>query len=450
MYSNIGQIFSKKQEDRCSIEEVAYDYIKISDESKEATMRKILMIVLTVSLIGSMAFANGGSESETPELRVLLSDDMLEGGGFHTLAEMYTEETGIPIEVIEIPYSDLPAKLANMIRAGNSPNVVRTTSLLGFEDFLLDLTGTFDESIILPARLPSSKYNGKLVALPSNVTANGMLYNKSAFEAAGVDVPTGADDLWSWNEFVEAVQKVTAMTDVEYPLVWDHSQHRYATLLYQFGGSFYSEDLTKVRIANDKALKSLEFFLSLFDDGVMPKSVWVGSEDPSAMFKTGQVAVHMSGNWKVSDYNENIKDFEWGAVRMPYQERRSSVLGGNYVIGVTDTGLEQETKDFLTWFYSPDVYTKYCEMNLYLPGRTGIVPDYSVPSLAVFADELENTPAVAGTDWSTGSKYPGVSWGNALRDNIDLAIVGDISPDEALLNTEKVIVETFVGITPER
>lgn len=410
----------------------------------------ILAACILVSMVMAPIFSQGQQEQKKPvEITILLSDDKLEGGAFHALAEMYEQEKGIKVNVIEIPYADMATKLGNMIRAGNAPNVVRTTGITGLEDFMLDLSPVIDKDDIIPARLSNCMYEDKLIAVPSNLTANGMLYNKSAFEQAGVNVPTGEADLWTWDEFAVALKKVVADSDVDYGLVWDHSQHRYATLLYQFGGSFYSEDLSTVRIANDEAVEALDFFLSLFDSGIMPKSVWVGTEDPSAMFKTGKVAVHMSGNWKISDYTANIKDFEWDSLLMPKQARRSSVLGGNFVQGVSGQD-DEATLDFISWFYSPEIYKQYCEIGLYLPGRTGVSPDYDAIGLSTFVKELAATPAVAGSDWSTASAYPGLSWGNGLRDNIDLAIVGDLSTREALDKTEKLILDTFAGIKAER
>ncbi len=409
----------------------------------------MLVGFILISSVG-MVFAQARPEAKPVELTILLSDDKLEGGAFHTLAQMYEQEKGIKVNVIEIPYADMATKLGNMLRAGNAPNIVRTTGITGFEEQMLDLSKVIDKNIILKARLNNCLYNGKLFALPSNVTANGMLYNKDLFAQAGVKVPSSEADLWSWNEFIAALEQVVQNSDAEIGIVWDRSQHRYATMLYQFGGSFFSEDLEYVRIANEKGVKSLEAFLSLFDKNLMPKSVWVGTEDPSAMFKTGKVAVHMSGNWKIPDYTANIKNFQWGVMLMPYAEQRSSVLGGNYVHGMAGTGLEQETLDFLKWFYSDNVYAKYCEIGKYLPGREGVSPAYDIEGLSTFVQELVATPMVAGTDWSTGTKYPGLSWGNALRDNIELAIVGKLSAREALIATEKVILDTFKGIKAER
>lgn len=424
-------------------------------------MNRILSILLMVLLVTSLAACSNGNKKDTSSgeskekksdvtLTILLSDDMLEGGGFHELAKMYKEETGINVEIIEVPYADLPSKLNNMIRAGNAPAIVRGTEISQFSSHILSLEDTISRDVILDARLDACLLDDELKALPSNVTANGMLYNKTAFEQAGVDVPTGDGDVWTWDEFVVAVEKVVNNSDVDYGLVWDHSQHRYSTLLYQFGGSLFNKDLTATTIANEKSQSALEFFVSLFDKNIIPKSSWVGTEDPSAMFKTGKVAVHMSGNWKVADYTENIDDFEWGAVVMPYQENRSSVLGGNFVFAIDGSGVEAEAKEFLSWFYSKEVYTKYCEIGQYLPAQKEITPKYESDTLEVFAKELESTPSIAGTDWIISNKYPGLSWGNALRDNIDLVIVGDITVEEALGNAEEVILDTYTDLTAER
>lgn len=417
------------------------------------TLSIVSVVIVLLSFIATPAFSAGQNENEKKEveLTILLTDDMLEGGAFHLMAEMYKEETGITVNVIEIPYADIQTKMGNMIRAGNAPNIVRSTNIDYFPDSMLDLSAVIDIKDIVEARRDSLMYNGKMIAIPSNITANGFLYNKTAFEQAGVKVPTGEEDLWTWDEFADIVEKVVENSDVEYGLVWDHSQHRYATLLYQFGGSIYNEDISTVRIANDKSLKSLEFFLSLFDRGIIPKSVWVGTEDASAMFKTGNVAVHMAGSWKISDYTENIKSFEWDSLLMPKQENRSSVLGGNFVQALAGTGLEQESLDFIKWFYSKDIYETYCETGLYLPGRIDANPEYNATGLSTFVKELASTPAIAGTDWGlTSNAYPGVSWGNGLRENIDLAITGDITAKEALENTEKLIIDTYIGIKAER
>ena len=49
-----------------------------------------------------------------------------------------------------------------------------------------------------------------------DVTANGIIYNKTAFEQAGVEVPQSEEDIWTWEEYEEALKKVIEGSAVSY------------------------------------------------------------------------------------------------------------------------------------------------------------------------------------------------------------------------------------------
>ncbi|MBZ4646495.1 MAG: extracellular solute-binding protein family 1 [Clostridia bacterium] len=364
-------------------------------------------------------------------LKFLIADDTNEGGAMAYIAQKYEKEKGIKVEMIEVPYEKQPSKLQTMIQGGDAPALVRATKFKVYKDYLLDISDIVDLSVIPESLHEKMKVDGKVVVIPSNVTANGMIYNKTAFEKAGVKIPTSPEEIWTWEEFVAAVKKVVDSGAVKYGLVWDHSQQRFQTLMYQFGGSIFNEDVTKVVANSKEGEEALKYFIKLHDDGIIPKSVWLGSEDPSAMFKSGQVAVHMAGNWKINDYQQNIKDFEWGAVYMPKGTIRSSVPGGNFVFAVKGSKVEAEAKEFLKWFYSPEVYKEYCEKGAYMSSRTDVTPKYQYgnEAYAVFNDELKNTPAIAGIDYTNEfSDFVG----NLLRDNIEYAMKGEKTPKKAL------------------
>lgn len=414
----------------------------------------ILGIAVTLGAVGcaskEVAETDKTKVMKGKTLRILTADDTTEGGALHAIAEKYEKEKGVDVEVIELPYGDLSAKLMNMMKAGNAPAVVKFANYTDYVDYLLPLDDIVPKTDIVPGMLQNAVIDGKLLALPSNVTANGMLYNKTLFDKAGIKAPQAGEQPWTWEEFIVNIKQVVEKTDAQYGMVWDHSQHRYATLLYQYGGSIYNEDITATTIANETSIAAAEFFVSMFDDVMMPKSTWVGTEDPAAMFKTGRVAVHMAGNWSIPDYTKNITDFEWGSMLMPYKEERATLLGGNYIYAIDGSGMEKEAKDFISWFYSTEPYTEYCEIGSYLPGKVGITPNYEYPQLEVFNDELAaTTPRTS--EYGLGQiKYPGVTWANALRDNIDLAISGQITARQAMEQTEQAILDAYEGFGAQR
>ena len=93
-----------------------------------------------------------------------------------------------------------------------------------------------------------------------DVTANGIIYNKTAFEQAGVEVPQSEEDIWTWEEYEEALKKVIEGSDCKYGMVFDYSVQRFSTLLYQAGGSLLNEDMTASNINSPEMRRALDWF----------------------------------------------------------------------------------------------------------------------------------------------------------------------------------------------
>ena len=164
------------------------------------------------------------------------------------------------------------------------------------------------------------------------------------------------------------------------------------------------------------------------------------------MFKTGRVAAHLAGNWVITDYTENIKDFEWIPVLMPYETTVATCLGGNFLYAFDGTGQEEEAVEFIKWFFEPENYIQYCKDGNYLPGVKGIEIDYEVPGLDIFVQELNATDAGPERDKAIESSYIGKDWGNTLRDNLARAVAGEISADDVIRNTCNTLLDTYTDI----
>ena len=417
-------------------------------------MKKMLALTMavtvTIATVGcgsnssKVGTAEDNTSSDAKVLTFLTADDSAEGGALQMMANKYGEEKGVEIKFTEVPYDDMETKMLNMIKAGNAPGVVRYAGYANFVDYTLDLA---DVGVSADDMYLTTEVDGSIKALAANVTANGLFINKTLFDQAGVSYPTSEDDIWTWDEFNTALQEVVSNSDAEYGMVMDHSQQRFATMLYQYGGGIFSEDLTQCTIKNAANVTATNKFLEMFENGLMPKSTWAGTEDPSAMFKTGKVAAHFSGNWKLSDYSENITDFEWLPVYMPYETQRATMFGGNYIYALDGSGCEELSVDFLKWFYQPENYAEYCKAGSYLPGRSGVEVEYDVEGLDVFNAELAASPSSVKTYEAVGIKYPGVTWGNVLRDSLDEAIAGGKTTEEVLQDTQDTILETYPEMT---
>lgn len=267
-----------------------------------------------------------------------------------------------------------------------------------------------DKDELLSQFLPSIHnyfvLNDKVCSVPTDVTANGLIYNKTAFEKAGVSVPTSPDDIWTWEEFEQALKTVMEKGGVQYGLVIDNPTHRWSTILYEFGGSLANEN--GGNLSSPESLAAIEYTKHLFDEGIVPKSTWLGGEDPNNMFRSGQVAAHLSGNWIFINYRDNITDFEWGVTYLPTEVTRSSVPGGKQLTAFEGSGMEQEAVDFIMWVTAQEQNAQYCEESLLISPRLDNAElNYSFGSeyFAIMANELDNTVPEASFDWG----YPNLS-----------------------------------------
>ncbi|MGD1820905.1 MAG: ABC transporter substrate-binding protein [Pleomorphochaeta sp.] len=413
-------------------------------------MKKILTVFLCL-LVSISLFANGTSEKTSSKgdvqtLEILLSDDSLEGGAMAAIVEKWNStHEEFKVKINEIAYGDMKTQIMNRASVNELPALVKTTEMDAYADFLLPLD---DTSLKQADFLRDVTRNGQLLATPINSTAVGMIVNKTAFDQAGVAYPTEESQRWTWDEFIEAVNKVVANSDCDYGIVIDHSAQRIQTLLYQFGMQIFDpNDASKIAFDSPETRKGLDFLLNIYDQNISPASVGLGTENAQSTFKTGKVAVHMSGNWVLNDYSKNITNFEWDPALMPYTTDRATCLGGNYLYAFKGTGLEKESKEFIEWFYQPENYSLYCSVGNYLPSKTGINATYTVKGMDIFNAELNATVAQPAFDEAVRNAHPGETYGNALRDAVDKAIAKELDTEGVIDYFTKAILDNYTNVS---
>lgn len=416
--------------------------------------RTLLAAGLAATAVPAVA-ACGGSSSASPDgpIQFMLSGDANQGGGYAAMAEKYQEETGVEIEIVDVPYDDLQTKVRNASKANDLPAIGRMPSI---DPVWLDRTVDLAEiaAEVKPIEgMFATDEDGKVPALPSDLTAVGMFLNKDLWDEAGVEYPTSLDDnVWTWDEFLDAANSVREATGIRFSLTMDRSSHRLDSFLYQNGseGLPLNEDLTEYE-ANDATVDALERFIAMNDDEVMPRSVWLTEEDPNAMFKTGQVAAYYSGSWQIADFVANIADFEWVGVPMPAQPDQATNFGAAAQIVVFEgTGQEEQALDFVKWLFTPENYAEISRISGFLPATEGVEVSYEdrQEDFDLYNAAIQGSPAFVGeakardlTLQAAGTAAP--LSGDPLRDETVKAIAGDISAADVVTNALEQLNESL-------
>jgi alpha-1,4-digalacturonate transport system substrate-binding protein len=405
-------------------------------------MRRIIVCALIVMSVLSPTFAAGAKEEAAKEttLTVLWFNDANESEVFKaTMADYLAQNPNIKIDVQVVAFSEYEQKLKLMIAGGNPPDVARVTNnqISALIDSLLPLDGKVPgleemKKNYLQASLAFAiNGDGKLVAFPTEATANGMLVNKTAFKNAGIDVDA-LSKTWTWADWEKAVTAVIAAdSKIKYGLAVDFTPHRFSTLLFQQGGRFLNANQTAMGFDNPGTLATLRFFKDLHDKGLVPKSVWMGSENPAELFQAGIVASHIGGSWNINTYKKNVKDFEWGAVRMPKGAINSSVPGGKFIATFKGGKNEAEALRLITSFADKDHTSAYVRDTFNLSSRTDTVVAYPSNSadFAIFLEELKVTPPFTADEWKNVALNKVSAF---IREQIVQVLMGNISPEQAV------------------
>jgi alpha-1,4-digalacturonate transport system substrate-binding protein len=344
------------------------------------------------------------ADQEDVILQVLWFNDFDEGESFLRLTEMYRQDNPhVTFELIEVPFHDLDERLRNLIIGGMPPALARLVSLGAFQNNLVDLFDYLDPSF-------ADNFNdglrfifdGRMLGAPKDVTANGLVYNRTAFEAAGVQVPQNEDEIWTWEEWREVMETVVANSHVTYGLVFDRTSQRFSTLMYQAGASMLTPDLSASNFNTPEMYRTVSFFKELHDDGLIPASVWLGADNPNLLFRTGQVAMHFAGSWMLANYIAEIDDFEWGFTYLPMDVRRSSVPGGKYIAALQGSGVEEEAARFIEWLSQPEINAIFMlENNFISQVRGNEMLDYQFGAefFQIFASDLAASGPQPGLEW---------------------------------------------------
>ncbi|WP_371587778.1 ABC transporter substrate-binding protein [Streptomyces virginiae] len=243
-------------------------------------------------------------------------------------------------------------KINQALRAGGdkAPDVVSsfTTDSVGkfcnsraFADLnpFLKKSGVDKTKVFPKTLLQYTEFEGNQCTLPLLNDAYGLVYNKTAFAAAGITEPPK-----TWSQFTEVAQKLTKLKGDSYEQVGlMPTFHGYETkptrLAAQWGATYFGAD-GRSNLAKDPAFakmltaqkdlvdklggyEKLERFRNTFGDE------W-SAEHP---FHTGQVAMQIDGEWRAPMAKEAGVPFEIGTAPLPVPDEQAADYGKGYLAG---------------------------------------------------------------------------------------------------------------------
>ncbi len=235
--------------------------------------------------------------------------------------DSFTTKTGIPVNV-EFVNADLIRGMLSNNQPDLSLSLARSAPVnLAMRGALYDLSKFPDYEEIMKERFVESagipyEYNGGHYALPEQQSFYLMFYRTDILEKMDIEVPN------TWDEFLSAnavLQRNNMMAFIPYTKIADANTtnvgigglNLFASILMQYGGKLYNDDLNKSTLTESKTLHAFTYwsdfyklhkfpvessFYNRFREGTCPLGIAPYTQYTSFL----QAAPEIKGRWDIA------------------------------------------------------------------------------------------------------------------------------------------------------
>lgn len=393
------------------------------------------------------------------ELRMTWYDDGNEGIVMRELLDRFeAENPDIRVVMDTVPYaSGILQSLPLQLASGDAADIVRVTNLGGLSEYWLDMRPYLSNpdywetnfGPFLDWMRPAG--SDAIPGFMTQLTVTGPYINRTLFDQAGVEVPTGPT---TWQEWAEVTREVAAATGTPFAMVMDRTGHRLAGPAISQGAQFFGEDGHAT--IDDEGMRSMmQLMIDWHADGTMHPDTWIGSAGTyvagNEFYINAQVVLYMSGSWQVGQFANLIGDaFDWEVIPNPCGPAACTGMpGGAGVVGVANTDHPAEVARVMEFLTQEEVMAEFYGRTLFIPGHLGLAEsgiDFQTDveaardALSVFASQV---PLLDPTAYAMQAYPFNFVVFDSIRDRLTQAFVGELTLDEVLQRAQADIDEVL-------
>ena len=427
------------------------------------TSKKILILISILLMAAVVLSACSPAATETAAPEEPMEEEQPEAEPEEPAGEM--EKTTVEVwfhsgkgeerDVLDAQVTDFNAMQdaifidAVQLPEGSYNDQVNAAALAGDLPCLLDFDGPFvynyawsgylsplDEYVssdlkadFLPSIINQGTYGGSLYSLGTFDSGLAIWGNKAYLDAAGVRIPTGIDDAWSKEEFVDALEKLQALDEVEYAIDFKMNYgagewftYGFAPMMQSWGGDlidrgdYQSADGV---LNSPESVEALTFFQSLFDDGYA-EATQAGDD---CFFGSKTCAMSWVGHWMYGPHTEGLGD-DAVLIPMPVFGDKAVTGMGSWNWGLTNSCENPDAAwEFLNYLVSPEEILHMTNANGAVPARISAYEQSELfgegGSLNIFIQQLEGGVAL---ERPVTPAYPVIT--SAFADAINNIVAG--------------------------
>lgn len=344
-------------------------------------------------------FSAWGSQSETALLIPLIND-------------FEKQNPEIKVEFLHIPQNYFQ-KLHLLFASNLAPDVVFLNNYYAPKyvkaGVLEDLSPYIKKDEFFKKALDCFTFDGKIYAIPRDVSDLVIYYNKDLFRKNNVPFPKPD---WTMEEYKKTAIKLSKDTNNDgLNDVWGTSFETdvifWLPYLMSSGASVLSEDGKRITINEPAATDAIQKYADLANKfNAAPQKSQSASLTMAQLFLQEKIAMHLSGRWLVPKYREEAK-FDWDIVSFPKGTAGSvvNIDASGYALSKSSKHKNEALK-FLSYISSKQSLDTLTKSGLIVPARKesayskNFLSAEKPESAKVFLDIIENgKPTAVNEDY---------------------------------------------------
>lgn len=367
----------------------------------------------------------GGNDAESAALSKLISD--------------FESKTGAKIELKT--YTDINTQIQADFIGKTAPDVFYVDGSMFPFYASLDVLEELDAK-----EMETDKYysnlieafttaDGKLLAMPKDVSTLAMYVNTDLLKQVGMDVKDVPSSLEDMVDFLPELQKkldekfgvgqVTAMT-------YNQDLARNLHLFERDGASVIDEN-ENATLSSEGVLKNLDFMLKLVNTNAYKTPADIGLGWNGEVFGTGKCVIMEEGNWVYGDLKQNYPEIKFQVLDMPsYLGEKSSM---SFTVGYAIyTGAKEKelAKEWIKYATGEGMAT-WCSGAGCLPSREDIAQEMDVESDPVWKTHLGQVEYAI--PWQKGTTISIIN--TAYQNYIPNVVSGKMTAKEGMEKADK-------------
>jgi multiple sugar transport system substrate-binding protein len=328
-----------------------------------------------------------------------------------TIEEFNNTQGAVQVNAVQLPEGSYNDQVNAAALAGDLPcaldfdgpnlyNYAWSGYLIPIDDFVTDEM----RNDFLPSIIDQGTYAGNLYSLGQFDSGLAIWANREYLEEAGVRIPEGIDDVWSKEEFVDALDKLQALEQVEYAidLKMNYGQGEWYTygfspIIWSHGGGLIDRsdyESADGVLNSPESIEAMEFFQMLFEEGYT-KAEPAGDDD---FYINKIAALSWVGHWMWEPHSENMGD-NVILIPMPDFGAGAKTGMGSWNWGITSNCQSPDAAwTFLDFILSKDEILRMTNANGAVPARQSAIAESELYApdgpLNLFVQQLQSDMAV--------------------------------------------------------